>query len=551
MPEVPMPVTRRGRGRADKHATNWRALGPLLLVAGLAACASGGTGTAAPEVRPGLASQSGVCATILSTNDTHGQLLPRTFRGSGDALVGGSAALAAWLSEARRSSECPVFLLSAGDVMQGTAISNLERGASTIEAFNAIGYDAAALGNHEFDWGIEVLRERIQQAEFPFLAANVFSKETGRRPEWLAPYVILERGDVRVGVIGLATASTPSTTRPWIVAGLEFRPIGETLRRIVPEVRALGVDFVVAVMHAGGFCRENEGCSGEAITQLAEIGPAVDYAVTGHTHSYLRTRVGSIPVSQSRSNTAAFGVERLERTPDGIVRGGLPVIRVPWVDSVTPDPVVAGIVEKYRARVAEVSERPLEITLAAPLTRSRGTRTGYGLGRLIADAQRAVAETEIAIMNNGGIRRDLPAGPLNYGDLLMLQPFENVLVRLRLRGDVLLAALEHALGANGPDVHVSGLTIRYDPLGPDGARLVAVTLEDGAPLDPSRVYSVTVNDFMAGGGSGFSMLKDANPQDVTGIVDLDALIEYLRSLPQPVTAPAEDRWRPIDSETAP
>ncbi|MFQ5746010.1 MAG: bifunctional metallophosphatase/5'-nucleotidase [Gemmatimonadota bacterium] len=523
---------------AEKMRRRAFALAPLL-AAGLAACAGGRAGPAAPE-SPGART---ACATILSTNDTHGQLLPRTFRGSGDALVGGSAALAAWLDRAREASDCPAFLLSGGDVMQGTAISNLERGASTIEAFNALGYDAAALGNHEFDWGLDVLKERLAQARFPFLAANVFEKATGRRPGWIEPYAILERGGVRVGVIGLATASTPATTKPWIVADLEFRPISETLRAVVPEVRARGVDFVVALMHAGGFCRPDEGCSGEAFDALAGGGSGVDYAVTGHTHSFLRTRVGEIPVAQSRSSTAAFGVERLERLADGTVRADLPSIRVPWADSVVPDPGVAAIVDGYRARVAEISDRPLGIALARPLNRTRGGPTGYALGRLIADAQRSVAGTEVALMNNGGIRRNLPAGPLTYGDLLALQPFENVLVRLRLRGDRLLAALEHALESGSPDAHVGGLTVEYDPFAPAGGRVRTVTLADGRPLDRAAAYSVVVNDFMAGGGSGFTMLQEADSAEVTGIVDLDALIEYLRSLPQPVAAPDDVRWR--------
>lgn len=538
----------------------------FLLVLGLAAgCASaGGSPDASPpagrssqaqsEAERSIAPASGVpgarpaCATILSTNDTHGQLLPRTFRWTRGAPVGGAAALGGYFRDIREASAgCPVFLLSGGDVMQGTPISNLVDGESTIAAFNALGYDAAATGNHEFDWGVHTFRSRIEQARFPFLGANVYWKGTDRHPEWLQPYVILERDGVRLGVIGLATVETPTTTRPRNVEALHFRPIGETLDRYIPEVRSRGVDFIVVIMHAGGFCKRDAGCSGEAIRELSRTTAPFDYAVTGHTHSRIRTEIGGAPVVQSRYSTASFGIGRLERRADGSVERTLLDIVTPFADSVAPDTAVQALVEGYRARVAEIADRPV-MHLAEALPSERGPRGDFALGRLIADAQRAATGAEVAIMNNGGIRTGLAAGPVTYGDLFRVQPFQNTLVRLRLRGRHLLAALEHALEDDGPDANVSGLRVRYDPGGPHGGRIRDATLDDGRRVHADSLYLVVANDFMATGGSGFVMLAEAEASENTGIVDLEALIEYLADLPQPVRAPVEPRWIPMHRE---
>ncbi len=525
----------RAAGRASLGRLALSLPRPLLVP--LAACARAGV-----LHEPGPDRGGPACATIFSTNDTHGRLLPAEHPGSAGRLVGGSAALGGYLRETRASSAgCPVFVVSGGDVMQGTLISNLTNGESTIAVMNGLGYDAVATGNHEFDWGVDVLRQRIEQADFPFLGANIFLRGTDRHPDWVRPYVVVEKAGVRVGFIGMTTQSTPTTTRPANVAQLEFRSIAEALDRYIPEVRAQGVDFVVAVMHAGGFCDPERVCAGEAMSELAAARDRFDYAVTGHTHSRVRTEIRGAPVVQSGANTTAFGVGRLERQPDGRVSATRVEIRDAYVDEVEPDTAVARIVAGYRT-VADERAARIVTTLARPLDKPH--RQGeYAVGRLIADAQRAATGAEVAIMNNGGIRRGLPAGPVTYGDLFELQPFQNALVVLRVSGRVLLAALEHSLVDDGRvDAQVSGLAVRYAPAAPRGSRVVEARLLDGTPVREDGRYRLAVNDFMAAGGSGFAMLLDADAVEPTGIVDLDALVEYLAALPEPVDGPAEPRW---------
>lgn len=485
-------------------------------------------------------SQRSACAVIISTNDSHGQLLPRAPIWAQGREVGGAAALAAHFDTVRAYSDaCPVFVFSAGDMMQGTPISNFTDGESTIAAMNRIGYDAAAIGNHEFDWGIDVLRQRIEQASFPLLGANIYLKGTDHHPEWATPYAVVERDGVRIGVVGATTKSTPITTLPSNVADLEFRSIAEAFDRYIPEVRARGVDFMVVTMHAGGICRGDGSCLGEAISELQATNASYDYAITGHVHSSpIRTEIRQAPVAQGLPYTAGFTIGKLERDSGGAVRRRFLETRVSYVDEVNPDSSLSALVTRYATIVADRSERPIA-TLATPLAKSGRE---YPLGRLIADAQRSATRAQVAMMNNGGIRQGLREGPVTYGQLFEVQPFQNTLVRLRLRGSDLLAALEHALRHAFPTAHLSGLTVHYDPRAPAGSRVVEARLDDGSPIERDSAYSVAVISFMYEGGDGFSVLGSAEDVEMTGISDLDALIAYVASLPQPVEAPGEDRW---------
>lgn len=512
-----------------------RALATLLLsavLAGVAACTS-------PEV---TAPSGPVCAQIFSTNDTHGRLLAAEQSWSNGRPVGGSAAIAAYIHQAEAATpECPVFVVSGGDIMQGTLISNLTDGASTIRAYNAMGYDVVAIGNHEFDWGVDNLVRRIEEADFDALGANIYDSATGEHPAWLKPWTVIEKQGVRVGFVGMTTTSTPTTTRPVNVVGLEFRPISEALDRYVPEVLAQGVDFVIAVMHEGAFCDSAGTCRGVAIDALEATAARFDYAVTGHSHSRVETTIRGVPVVQSWSNSTAFGLGRIDRDAEGHVQGRLIEIRQAFADEVTPDPDVAAVVGGFASEVETIMARPVT-TLAEAIPKPR--HGDLVLGRLIADAQRARTGTQVAMMNSGGIRRPLPAGSITYADLFELQPFANRLVTMSLSGAGLLAALEHGMAEDGADAQISGLRVRYDPNARRGSRVISAELLDGTAIEPGGTYSVTVNDFMATGGGGFTMFLDADDILDTGIVDLEALLEYVQALPQPLDPPHDARWIP-------
>ncbi|MBA3673035.1 MAG: 5'-nucleotidase C-terminal domain-containing protein, partial [Gemmatimonadaceae bacterium] len=253
---------------------------------------------------------------ILGTNDFHGALEPRP--DATDRRRGGAAYVAAAISRAKEgcvAPACETILLDGGDEFQGTPASNLAFGRPVVQLFNQIGLAAGALGNHEFDWGQDTLRARMRDARYRILGANVRYAD-GRDVPWIRDDTLVTRGALKIGVIGIATVSTPSTTRASNVADLRFlepAPIVDSLAR---RLRARGADYVVVIAHAGAFCGRDgaSDCNGEIIELAKALHEPIDAIVSGHTHSLVDTDVGGVPVVQARSSGTAIDVVDLEST---------------------------------------------------------------------------------------------------------------------------------------------------------------------------------------------------------------------------------------------
>jgi 2',3'-cyclic-nucleotide 2'-phosphodiesterase (5'-nucleotidase family) len=419
--------------------------------------------------------------------------------------------------------------------MQGTPISNFEFGRPVIAAFNALGIDAAAIGNHEFDWTVDTLRARVAEAHYPFVSANI-ADTAGRVPAWIAPWTLITRGGAKVAVIGLTTRTTPVTTRPQNVAGLAFGDLATAVRGALPAARA-AADFVVVLAHAGETC-DSGACRGEIFDLAGALDSgSVDLIVAGHTHQRVDTVIHGIPIVEAGSSGRTIAVVDFVQAGGGRGRVVRARLETPWADAVTPDVALAAAVARESRTVDSLTAR-LVATLRTALGRSHDE---YSLGRLLADAYRNIGKADVAFMNNGGIRADLAAGPVSYGALFEVQPFQNRLVRLTVSGAVLGAALEHALAGGTPDAHIAGLEVWYDATRPAGHRIRKVRMLNGRSLDAHRSYTIAVPDFLADGGDGYAMLTGA-PRVDAGMVDLDAVIAYLGVLPQPVRAPEGARF---------
>jgi 2',3'-cyclic-nucleotide 2'-phosphodiesterase (5'-nucleotidase family) len=520
-------VKQRGTVKhADYFTPNWR------LARGSASSSS--AAAAQPTFPPGTR-----FLRIVGTNDFHGALEPRP--DANGVRRGGAAYVAAAIDRARKecAPACETLLLDGGDMFQGTPASNLSFGRPVVDYYNRMGYAAAALGNHEFDWGTDTLRARMRQAKYGILGANVRYTD-GRDVKWIRNDTIVTRGRTRIGIIGVSTVTTPTATRAGNVVGLRFDepvPIVDSIGR---ALRKRGADFIVVVAHAGAFCGRDRSCSGEIVDLARGITTRVDAIVSGHTHSLVNTVINGIPIVQARSSGRAIDVLDL---PIGAGSAVTPrhEVRELAADSIKPLASIDSIVQRAVARVASVVNRHIA-TIPVTLPR-QGPQ--YPLGNLIADAQRWAGKGDIAIMNNGGIRTEVRAGDATYGSLFEVQPFGNMLYSLTMSGEGLRGLLEAMLGKSAPDDHVSGLTIKYDPSLPKGSRVVSVTMADGSPLSESRSYKVILNDFLATGGEGYNAGGRATASKPLNIVDLDALIDYLQSLPEPIAAPAEVRIAPV------
>ncbi len=416
----------------------------LLLLLLLPSCASHrASRRASPRAR------SRVVISLVGTNDLHGRiaLLP---------WLGGHLAN---LRSARRADGA-VLLVDAGDLFQGTLASNLTEGAAVVRAYNALGYAAAAIGNHEFDYGPSgeatfprapsddprgALRARAREASFPFLAANIVEASSGHSPRWdnVSPDLLTTVAGVRVGIVGVSTEATPTTTLAVNFRGLAMRPLADTVSARAASLRARGAAVVVVLAHAGGGCRRFDQpddlstCDArEEVFELARALPegGVDAIVAGHTHRGVAHVVHGIPVIESFANGEAFGrvdltVERGRVTgrqvfpPRGVCGE---ISREPADPSrcapapyegapVVADEAVARIVAGPLADARAVEERSLGVVV------ERGMRSRYqeesALTNLVADRMLAAAPgADVALMNSGGVRADLPEGALDYGE---------------------------------------------------------------------------------------------------------------------------------------
>src|SRR5437773_1985459 len=463
--------------------------------------------------------------------------------GGGYTMLQGAPALKPWLDSLARACGCTTVRLDGGDEMQGTLLSNFSFGLPAIATLNAFGIDAATIGNHEFDWSVDTLRARMAGAKYRFLAANITDSGGTARPEWAEPWTLIQRGGLKIAVIGLALRATPTNTAPRNVRGLAFGDGAAAVRRVLPRARA-AADFVIVVAHEGAFCDGAPGpdpvpagaCHGEIVDIARGLDSGtVDLIVSGHTHSLVNTVVHGIPIVQARSSGAGIAVVDFVRVR-GTERQVRARIETHYADQVRPDAALADTLRPYQRDIETVTGR----SVARIKTELRRGGEEYALGRLIADAQRNMTKTDVALVNSGGIRADLAAGTVTYGDLYQMQPFQNRLVRLFVQGKILTAALEHAVAGDRADAHASGLEVWYDPRKRVGHRVTKVRLANGRGLDDGRTYTVAVSDFLAAGGSGYTMFRGLPAEDL-GLVDLDALIQYLAVLRPPVEAPGDAR----------
>jgi 5'-nucleotidase len=497
---------------------------------------------------------------LLGVNDFHGNLEPP--RQVDGRTVGGAAYLASYLNEYEAENPKRTITVHAGDLVGATPlISSYFHDEPTIYAANLMGFDVGTLGNHEFDEGGEEMLRLINGgqrddgkqfkdgpdgtpvntsdpnfpgADFPYVAANTVYKDSGRTV--LPPYQVVKRQDIKVGFIGVTTLETPRIVTPDAVAPFRYLDISNTVNRYARRLEAQGVESIVVLAHAGGIQTSAQEATGEIIGETAQMSDAVDVVVAGHTHTMLNNTVEGKLVVEALSYGTAFDAVnmRVDRKTKDVISASANIVTT-YDDAVAPDPVVARLVSDYKARISPISERVVG-TASQDLTRTQDSDGESALGDVIADAQRDFAGTDLAFMNPGGIRADIASGPVTFGDLFAVQPFDNQVVRMELTGDQIYRLLEQQFEVNRI-LQVSGLEYSYDASKPAGQRITSATV-NGSPLDRNATYTVAANSFLATGGDGFTVLKEGQNQQSLGN-DADALEEYISGLAQPFGPPAD------------
>ncbi|HEX3906068.1 MAG TPA: 5'-nucleotidase C-terminal domain-containing protein [Polyangia bacterium] len=533
-------------------------------MAAVAATAMPGCRRSATPPVPAAPPAARVTISLVGTNDLHGRL---------EALPPFGGYLGN-LRRARARDGGGVLLVDAGDMFQGTLPSNLNEGAAVVRAYNALGYAAAALGNHEFDFGPAgpavtaqkptddprgALRARAAEATFPFLDANLVDAATGAPPAWsnVVPDVLLAVAGIKVGIVGVATMSTPRTTLAANFAGLGIKPLAPAIAAAATELHRKGATVVIAAAHAGGVCKrfdapehfdscEADGEIFQVARELTASGAVVDAIVAGHTHEGVAHRVSGIPIVEAFANGHDFS--RIDLTIDRATGRAIdarifPPQRICAPERcagetyegapVVPDAAVAAAIAPALEAARAERERSLGVVVTATIKRAQKVESP--LGNLFADLMRAARpRADVALTNGGGLRADLPPGPLTYGRLFEALPFDNRFATIPLTAAELAEAVLRNLGRDNGIVSLSG--VRAEARCEGGALVVHLFRPDGRPIPPKARLTLVTSDFLATGGDGlFSEETKQRAKLDDGPPIRDAMADLLAARKTPLT----------------
>jgi 5'-nucleotidase len=513
---------------------------------------------------PGGAVKKGArTLTIIGTNDLHGAIdrLP---------LLAGFIEN---IREARKADGGGVLLLDAGDMFQGTLESNLAEGSDVVRAYNAIGYDAVAIGNHEFDFGPEgpdvtakaadddprgALKARVHEAKFPFLVSNINDAKTGNRIKWqnMPSSVLLEIAGTMVGVIGASTESTPFTTMPANFSGLVMAPAAREIAADAQALRARGAQVIVVVAHIGSSCKDTSkptdlsSCkTDEELFKVIDDLPKglVDVWVGGHTHAKVAHRIDNVATIESLSSGRAFGRVDLRITDTHVsgVQIHQPQLMCPLDSEGNPAPLadchpdayegkpvvpnadVQKIADEASARAAPRRDEKLGVTVTGIITKSYGLESAEG--NWFTDLMLAARpEAQLALTNGGGLRADIPAGELTYGRLYEAMPFDNRFALVEVKGKHVRRLVTTNIQRSSGFYSWGGLVAKARCK--DGQLAVDIKV-GGKPLADDATYKIVTSDFLASGGdfSIFGRLKlPEGAVTMTDVIIRDAIADVLR-----------------------
>jgi 5'-nucleotidase/UDP-sugar diphosphatase len=488
--------------------------------------------------------------TVLHTNDHHGRFWPNS---DGEYGLAARKTLIDGIRAEVKAAGGQVLLLDGGDINTGVPESDTQDAEPDFKGMNLLGYDASAIGNHEFDKPLAVLAKQIEWSKFPLLAANIYNRSTGQR--MYEPYRIFERGGYRIAVMGLTTDDTSKMVLPTNIVNLEFRKPADEAAKLVPELRSKA-DMVIAATHMGHYTDGRSGVNAPGDVEMARAVKGIDLIVGGHSQNPVCMAAGNRrndayvpgqPCAPDRQNGAwivqAHEWGKYVGRADFVIDGGkvelvkyqlLPVNLKQRVQGQPPKLYGAAIAEDAAVRdFLKPFQDNGQARLLVPVGETIGVFDGdrarvrsqpTNLGILIARSMQERTGADVVIMNSGGIRDSLPEGRITYRDVLKVQPFANQISLVRLNGAELLKYLEAtakmSAGA-GAFPHTVGVQMVIE-----GGVLKEAKVSN-QPIDARRDYRLAINNFMAGGGDGYPKLSDHPGHINTGFNDADVLRAYI------------------------
>lgn len=428
--------------------------------------------------------------TILYTNDEHGWMEPTATTGGAAGLMG------LWRQKEGYDEEKPYLILSGGDMWTGPAISTWFKGESMVEVMNAMDYSATAIGNHEFDFKVDGLKKRMAQSTFSYLAANIKDKNTGILADFATPYIVKKVNGIMIGIIGLASTSTPWTTFPDHVAEYDFTSYQAALMEALPQAKSDGAELIIVIGHI----------SSSEMQSLVPLAREYGIAVIGggHSHERVATIIDHIAIIESGSNMIAYTKVDIifDTEADTLVQ-----MEVSQHDNTggSLDAEINSIVEKWRdlmdqelAQVIGYADREIE-------------QRSNEMYNMVTDSWLyTYPNADVSLSNSGGIRQSIQAGNITLGTIVGVLPFENNIVELELTGAQLIDCLDYLI--------VGGMTT-----------IGGYYLTDGRSLHPDSTYSVLTTDYLYSRTDYNFHLYDADPY-ATSIHYRQPVIDWIKSL---------------------
>lgn len=469
--------------------------------------------------------------TILTINDYHGSLAPA------GSNVGAAKLVDAIKTEKAKNPEGTI-IVSAGDNYQGSAMSNMLYGEPVSEVLKEMGLELSAVGNHEFDWGIDKIIKWAEDGELTFVVTNIYDIRTNEPVDWAEPFVIIEKMGIKVGFIGLATPETAYKTLKANVVNYEFRDPMEVITEWVPKVKDAGADIIIALTHLGSFQDKEGNITGEAAT-ISEV-DGVDAVISGHTHQRVSGLVNGKPLVQAYKNGRSIGKITFVFDENNKLVSAEPFLDNIYKrpDTLKDDANTLAIYMKYEEELGPVLGKVLGKT-TVDLDHDRYARPSL-LGEWACDIMRDKAGVQIAMTNGGGLRTNIPAGEITAGILYEVMPFDNTLYTMKLSGADVKSNIEH--GIMNEDIgwiQISGVKVTYNPDAEAGNRITSMVLEDGTVVEMDKYYTVVTNDFMFTGGDKYNFENSKDGLD-TFIPIRDALMDAVEKAG--VISPKKQNW---------
>jgi 2',3'-cyclic-nucleotide 2'-phosphodiesterase/3'-nucleotidase len=468
---------------------------------------------------------------VLSINDFHGSLAP-----SGKNV--GAAKLVDAIKTEKAKNPEGTIIVSAGDNYQGSAMSNLLYGEPVSAMFKEMGLELSAVGNHEFDWGIDRITKWVEDGGFTFVGTNIYDKRTNQPVDWAEPFVIIEKKGIKVGFIGLATPETVYKALKANVENYEFRDPVETIKEWIPKIKDAGADIIIALTHLGAFQDKEGNISGEAAA-LSEV-DGVEAVISAHTHQSISGLVNGKPLVQAYYNGRSIAKLTFVFDENNKLVSAEPSLDNLYErpDTLKDDANTLAIYMKYEEELGPVLGKILgKTTVALDHDRYAGPSL---LGEWTCEIMKDKVGVQIAMTNGGGLRVPIPAGDITAGILYEVMPFDNTLYTMKLSGADVKANIEH--GIMNEDigwVQIAGVKVTYDPKAEAGNRITSMSLEDGTPVEMDKYYTVVTNDFMATGGDKYNFDNALDKLD-TFIPVRDAMMDAVEKAG--VISPQKQNW---------